>query len=484
MAVSIYLSNNILRAVVGNPSTGLPGAKKEYRKVVPEGSLINGVITNQEVLKEDLLSFWNENHLPKKDVYLVVYSSKFVSKQLELPKVNKKKTEQILPLEFAEVDRYENPIYDYLIPPNKNGKNAMQEVIGVMADREMVAEYEELFSSIGITLKGITNGLTASIKAFYATKSLKEATCMIHVLDGANMESIIWVDGEYRHSSTRRLFTQRGTTEFVTEIMRHTNSTMQFYNSMKREEPLEDIYLCGFTQAEIDDADEMAREVLPGVRISSLKEGAGMSDQIINDFTHPLGGLVRMKKDIDFLARLRKDSVSVSEGEKRKKMLIPILISAALGILLTVAAGVFYFSQSAKLNELEEYVNDPNNQQTAKEYDELNRTLTGNNAVIGDGKKTEEMIASYPLLNTKIEKTILAANSGAVTGEITSYKGETGELLIVVEASNVAEINNYVTRLYNTELFVDVVYNGYDENKETDGYSAVISGYLKKEAGR
>lgn len=66
MITSVYLSNNNIRAVVGQSSGKRIRIRNVYSRQIQEGSLINGVITNESQLSEELAAFWSENQLPKK----------------------------------------------------------------------------------------------------------------------------------------------------------------------------------------------------------------------------------------------------------------------------------------------------------------------------------------------------------------------------------------------------------------------------------
>ena len=96
MITSVYLSNNNIRAVVGQSSGKKIRIRNVYSRQIQEGSLINGVITNESQLSEELATFWSENQLPKKRVELVISSSEFVMKTVTLPVSGKKKTLELL----------------------------------------------------------------------------------------------------------------------------------------------------------------------------------------------------------------------------------------------------------------------------------------------------------------------------------------------------------------------------------------------------
>ena len=104
MSVSVYFSNQIIQI-----ATGTRGAKGKltnvYTTMAPEGSIINGIVMDAESLGQHVKNFWEQNNLPKKDVYLIVNSNKIAGKNLEVPNMNPKKTLAFIIREFADMQR-------------------------------------------------------------------------------------------------------------------------------------------------------------------------------------------------------------------------------------------------------------------------------------------------------------------------------------------------------------------------------------------
>ena len=104
MSVSVYFSNQIIQIAVGRRAKkGV--LKSVYTTMAPEGSIINGIIMDSESLGEHMKNFWEQNKLPKKDVFLVVNSNKIAGKNLSVPILNDKKTLSFIMREFADMQR-------------------------------------------------------------------------------------------------------------------------------------------------------------------------------------------------------------------------------------------------------------------------------------------------------------------------------------------------------------------------------------------
>lgn len=91
MAVSVYLSNNTVQIVCGDARKKQIRVEKIYSLTIPEGSLLNGVITSEMNLKHELKQIWETYQLPSKGVRLVLDSSQIMLKTVQTPKANAKK---------------------------------------------------------------------------------------------------------------------------------------------------------------------------------------------------------------------------------------------------------------------------------------------------------------------------------------------------------------------------------------------------------
>ena len=101
----IFLSNQYVAA--------LEGAVKEKKLTIsrvcsaqaPEGSIINGTVTEKEEFDCFFRKFWEKNHLAHRNVTLVLGSAQAVSRQLLIPEMSHAKRMEYLRKEFSEMGR-------------------------------------------------------------------------------------------------------------------------------------------------------------------------------------------------------------------------------------------------------------------------------------------------------------------------------------------------------------------------------------------
>ena len=85
MSTIVYLSNQQVQVVTGSPGKAKIRIEQSFEAQAPEGSIINGIVMDTEAFAEFMKEFFRMNKLPTKDVTLVVNSSKFVGKTIEMP---------------------------------------------------------------------------------------------------------------------------------------------------------------------------------------------------------------------------------------------------------------------------------------------------------------------------------------------------------------------------------------------------------------
>ena len=88
MSVSIYLNNQQVQIVVG--SRGRKGTYQDsYVLDAPEGSIINGIVTDTSSFVEFLKDTWGRYRLSKNDVHLVVGGNKIHGRNVEMTIIKK-----------------------------------------------------------------------------------------------------------------------------------------------------------------------------------------------------------------------------------------------------------------------------------------------------------------------------------------------------------------------------------------------------------
>ena len=487
MATSVYLSNNTINAVVG---TG--GRKIHVKRVcsveIPEGSLINGIITNEADLSDQLKEFWEQNKLPKKDVALVINSSQFVLKTLTLPKSSDKKIREVLPMEFSDVTDQKDPILDYML---ESADKKTISVHAVMTDRSFVQGYLNLFKELGIKVSSISVARTCRGKLLSTLKQVRDKVCVVHMIDGTSISSMLWVNGKSAYATQRRVFCEAGTPQFGMELARLVNNIQQFAITQQIHETIEKVYLAGtqgdefeiYRAAMAEAGTEGSCELLQPEKHIRMPKGM---EQEYGKYLAELGNMIRVKQDINLAIPARKKVKNKETGPKVwKRYVIPPTIFL---VVCAAVAGVLLFQEhqkKAELQKLQDYINDPANIAQCDQVDTLQAQIAELSGKITQIQWVEGCILSYPYMNSSVVQELQAcAQAQAVELEIQSYNAAGGNLSVDARAEEVTLINQFIDMLESSGIFDDIQYSGYDYDDKTLLYTINVSCYLSEHAGR
>lgn len=241
---TVYLCNNHVHVAVGTPGAKQITLRQVLELQLEEGCLINGVITNDTALGAQLSTFWRANDLPIKDVALVIDSTQFLSKMVQVPAMAPKKQMEVAKNELAPMETRQDPVVDYMVL-RTDKKTKTDTLLASSVERSFLQQYVAIFEKIGISLCSIDTALACYLKLMDFMPVFQEKTCILLIFDGDNLQAILLENGHYKYSSRSRLFNQHGTPEFGTEVTSQLSSTIQFQLSDKSGYTITDVFFCG-----------------------------------------------------------------------------------------------------------------------------------------------------------------------------------------------------------------------------------------------
>lgn len=484
MATSVYLSNDKIQAVTGNVSGGTIVLEKACERQIPEGCFLNGMITDEALLLEQIQAFWEENRLPKKDIFLMVYGTQFMMKTVKLPKMKDAQIQNIMPKEFADMGNTENTVCDYMFL-DEDKETGMQNLLGVMAEKTFIEIFVNLFEKLGIRLSGFGPGRDAEIRLMGFLPHMMEETCILQILNGMNVSSILWSRGQYLYASDTRIYSDRGTEGWGMEMARNTNAILQFYAGLKRPHPIEKIYIGGFSGEEKAVYGEYSRNYCSLEAEFLNGEGVVKADpQEFSEYLVAVGSLVRGRKNINLYEQYWKTSPKRLERIRLlKRCAIP---GAVLVCCLAVTAGmlVVKIKKQDRLDEVTAAMQEPSYQEKYRDSQALILEMDGLKHKLASVKNVSESLLSYPRVNGTVMDTIGSCGRGVVTSEVQSYVAETGALELYAVAAQVTDINVFIDNLKASGLFRAVEYSGYGFVENDQTYNINVVCYMASTAGR
>ena len=94
------------------------------------------------------------------------------------------------------------------------------------------------------------------------------------------------------------------------------------------------------------------------------------------------------------------------------------------------------------------------------------------------------MKRSYPLADSAVTDKILAAAPYDMNVRIESYNALAGEIRMAISTPLVDDVNQYISALKDTGMFVDVDYAGYGYSENDERYQVEVSCILRGSAGK
>lgn len=281
---SLYLCSRTVYAAVGSPTARGARITAAASTQLPEGCLINGVITNEADLAEALKAFFADNKLPTGRVALIAGGSQFMHRIMELPAMSEKKRLAVLSHELSSSGAETTaPLDDYMLL-SRDAKTRTDTVLATRVEQSVIAGYDALAKDAGFKLTYIDLGLAAPIKAVRTIPALQNGTFVVLQFDDDTISACLFVQGQYTYSTRSRLFNPRGTAESGTEIAQKLSGLIQFHIASKSEHQIDTVYFAGADAKDFTvcrpgcEALALKVEQFPDSPTVSLPKGTALAD--------------------------------------------------------------------------------------------------------------------------------------------------------------------------------------------------------------
>lgn len=483
MNTVIYLYNGQVQIVTGNAGNK-PSLKGYFMTDAPEGSIINGIVMDVEAFVGFLKTTWSERHLSTKDVILVLNTSKFIGRNIEMPKLGEKKSLQYIAREYSDLGRDSKAMFGYVqIKQDKNTKKVYSESI----DPDFISDYLNIFTSAGIKLKAIYSSESSLIGFTGKTTAVNHKTFDLIIADETSLTTILYIDGVYTYYNTIRCFHEMGTIEYAEDIARSVSQMNQFLRANQSEVTLENVIIAGIDVNDITmyrGAIEAAGYQTP-VQAFSFPNGM-WSEASVQKYLHAISGLFPHDKSQNFLLQINSKATEKPDA-KKQNLIKTIVLLVLLAILMIAATGGSFFLRYTKQKELDNIIainEDPARQMDLalyEEYDSRNTYLRSQYEATAD---IENNISTYPVGNKTVLDVFDNCAKGLATVEYNSFDAENGEISIVAKADDVESINKYIKNLLAEDVFKSVDYTGYTYSETTGQWDIKVTCVLAEKAGR
>ena len=489
MGVTVYLSNTDVEVISGQSNGKGVSVNHVYSAQMPEGSFLNGVITDPEGLEYTLANMWKTYKLPKKGIRLVINTNQISVRVIDMPIMSQSKADTYLQREFEERGGERKRLLGFYVL-NKDNKKKIMKVCTELADVEFIANYVNVFAHAGITLDEINSGIGVSVNFLKRLQFAADTNCVVMLRDAMTVTAIYLVKGEYFYSTTARTFNNPGTLEFAGEISNTISQIEQFSKSEKVEDPISQVYLAGMT---IEDATNVERAVSMNlsedIAVYNISVMRGVkfsySTDSLDTLFYPTAGLMTLSNHQNLLKMYGKgDIVDHQKRNRIIKLAVPYAAVFVIMLAITLSRVISYSSKKSELKKLEEYNTNPINKYGALDYDRAAARVQVYSDHVNGLRLLEKNIDSYPLPVNEIKKKIESAAVGLGEVTVDSYDANSGTIGVTAKFNEVDTVNTFIDRLYSQDCFYKVNYTGYSEINASGQWVANLECILSENAGR
>ena len=218
--IALHLSNRHIRIVDGTVSGQRVTVQAMYDEEDTRGCILNGIVMDVDAFSDLMRTIWEKYNLPRKDVHLVINSSQFTTKILELPKQSEKLLMQFISREFSDVERIEDPVYSYYLLDDKTETRGSAAPMQLKARKE---KSEKTKKSFGLTKKekgeksfGLKlGGKTAKNRAGSANAATATAANALGTATGSTAGRFSQSESVKKSEKVQRVFTQAVSRQYV-----------------------------------------------------------------------------------------------------------------------------------------------------------------------------------------------------------------------------------------------------------------------------
>ncbi len=478
MATILYLSNKLVQAIEAREKGKTVTVQNVWQDKAPEGSIINGIITDEEVFLSWIKNFFAKNKIPKKELTLVVNSTQFGHKILEFPKVKDSELKKMIPREFSE-NRSEDTLFTYCEMETETAQKK-QRILATAVERTFLLSYINFFKQAGIELVAIESGISSLVSLFMHSAEIQKKTCLIQVLDGQEVISMLFVQGKYYYSQKNRLFDAELPEECQQAIESITDKILQFVTSQQIKEPVEILYLCG-------DGQKQLLELMPERQIFKGEKALAFSHlarKKKKDFIYAAGCLLGKKQGTSLYKQIKQEQ---KEKKKRKEILslmAPSLLVLLVCLVIAAFMGNTYRTGMKELNKLQKSMQETDTVNNHASYTMSTASISTMEGRISEVETIWEHLMSYPTMNSSVEETLQQCAGEEVSLSVLSFQRDSGVLTLNASAKDVRSINGFIAKLQEQELFEAVEYNGYTYVSGLDYYNIHVVLCMAEGAGR
>ncbi|MDE7250610.1 MAG: hypothetical protein K2N82_12175, partial [Lachnospiraceae bacterium] len=341
-------------------------------------------------------------------------------------------------------------------------------------------------STISISIEA---AIANFVRRFMEAPEIRKNNCIVQILDGQEIVSILFVKGVYLYSQRNRIFSEDDQKALAAEAGAVVERLLQFATSQHVEDPVNVLYLCGQNQTElknvIEENREFTQQIAPRIYRDDrrkIKKRTGNEGTV--EFVYPMGSSQKVDKSADFVRQLKQESAKNVKRREIMEIILPVILSLSACLLITAVMGGMYLSRDSKLRKMERGMQDSSVADNRASYELAQASISNMEKKMEEAGKLWEQVMSYPTFHSSLDDVLQSCAGSEVTVEVRSFNRDSGILTVSASAGNVQEVSDFVERLQQQEIFESVEYSGYTLVSGQDTYNIHVVCALSAGAGR
>lgn len=476
----VYLSNRHIRAIVGEPGKQRIKIRKMCEILDLEGCILNGTITDEEGLSHLLAELWEEQALPRKGVHLLLDTSQFQSRRMEVPVQKPLEMLQFVKREFQESGRTEELVCRYLELPGTEAERArkVRTVFATAAPKEYIRQFLYVFEKLGIEVTEVSCSTEAALQLFETSGELDGKNGIVQLTDEMALINLLFEDGRYCYSSRSRLFAEPDTAEYAEETARSVSTMLQFAKAQGMEQPVTDVRVLGLAEACIAPYEEQVHQLQEKIEVQAMEWDDRISrpknnQKDLHDYLMLCGALLRPAAQGNLVRQVERDLAG--EIKKRQQIggWIPIGVLAVCMAVATALAAWQYQTLKEQLRTVQAYNENATVQEEAASYEAASEKIADQKNLLAELEQLKRVAFQYPKTDESLTEA-LERNADGLTLDIYSYDAASGQIGFSAKADSAQDISEFVERLTEDAAISSVTYSGYTQNTE-GGWTLKIS---------
>lgn len=229
-----------------------------YRRLA-DGAVVEGEVSDGELLASELRSFWEDHSFRGRSVYLGLANQRVVARTINLPRMEERDLAGAIRFEAQDhiPMPVEEAILDHAVLGPSPDQSDLDRVLLVAAEAEMVRAFTRAVRDAGLRTAGVDVRSLSLVRSLLPETIFGEEQATLLLDVAAEMSSLVICEGE-RPSVVRLM--PGGSDALVRAVARNRGCSLE-----EAEELLSDLSLDDRYSPEEDDDPDRTRE-LPGVR--------------------------------------------------------------------------------------------------------------------------------------------------------------------------------------------------------------------------